>query len=153
MKYQWIEEHKTCEELSQELGCAVRGITKGDIVVGYEDSTDEEGNPIQVPITRKGIEIEFVEEPTPGQLARLNIRFPTLKCEGVRGFCEAVYDNLDLTGSQKEAFKASQLYGLTQEQLATYIDNNITTLASAKEFLKKLSAVVLWLVKQTKLDG
>jgi len=53
---------------------------------------------------------------------------------------------------QKESYKLSQLYGLTQAQLETYIDNNITTLATAKEFLKKLSAVVLWLVKQTKLD-
>ena len=53
---------------------------------------------------------------------------------------------------QREAYRLSALYGLTQEHLETYIDNNITTLASAKEFLKKLSAVVLWLVKQTKLD-
>ena len=52
----------------------------------------------------------------------------------------------------KEAFKLSQLYGLTQAQLATYIDNNITNMAEAKEYIKKLSAVVLWLVKQTKLD-
>lgn len=53
---------------------------------------------------------------------------------------------------QRESYKLSQLYGLTQEQLATYIDNNVTNLAQAKEFLKKLAAVTLWLVKQTKLD-
>lgn len=53
---------------------------------------------------------------------------------------------------QKESYKLSQLYGLTQAQLETYIDNKITNLAQAKEFLKKLSAVILWLVKQTKLD-
>lgn len=53
---------------------------------------------------------------------------------------------------QREAYKLSQLYGLTQQQLATYIDNNVTTLAQAKQFLKKLSAVVLCLVKQTRLD-
>lgn len=52
---------------------------------------------------------------------------------------------------EKESYKLSPLYGLTQEQLATYIDNNVTTLTTAKEFLKKLSAVVLWLVKQSKL--
>ena len=52
----------------------------------------------------------------------------------------------------RESFKLSQLYGLTQEQLATYIDSNVTNLVEAKAFLKKLSAVVLWLVKQTKLD-
>jgi len=54
---------------------------------------------------------------------------------------------------QQEAYKLSALYGLTQEQLETYIESNVTTLASAKEFLKKLSAVVLWLVKQAKLGG
>jgi hypothetical protein len=53
---------------------------------------------------------------------------------------------------QRESYKLSALYGLNQEQLETYIDNNVTTLAQAKTFLKKLSAVVLWLVKQTKLD-
>ena len=52
----------------------------------------------------------------------------------------------------KEAYKLSQLYGLTQEQLENYIDNNVTNLAQAKEFIKKLSAVVLWLVKQSKLE-
>lgn len=53
---------------------------------------------------------------------------------------------------QREAYKLSDLYDLTQAQLETYIENNVTSLAEAKEFLKKLSAVVLWLVKQSKLD-
>jgi len=53
---------------------------------------------------------------------------------------------------QKESYKLSALYGMTQAQLETYIDNNVTNLVQAKQFLKKLSAVVLWLVKQTKLD-
>ena len=53
---------------------------------------------------------------------------------------------------QRESYKLSALYGLTQAQLATYIENNVTNLAEAKAFLKKLSAVVLWLVKQSKLD-
>lgn len=53
---------------------------------------------------------------------------------------------------QRESYKLSALYGLTQEQLATYIDNNVTNLSEAKAFLKKLSAVVLWLVKQTRLE-
>lgn len=54
---------------------------------------------------------------------------------------------------QRESYKLSALYGLTQQQLATYIDNNVTNLAEARAFLKKLSAVVLWLVKQSRLDG
>ena len=52
----------------------------------------------------------------------------------------------------REAYKLSALYNLTQEHLETYIENNITDLPAAKDFLKKLSAVVLYLVKQTKLD-
>jgi len=53
---------------------------------------------------------------------------------------------------QKEAYKLSQLYGLTQAELQTYIDNNVTNLAEAKSYIKKLSAVVLWLVKQARMD-
>lgn len=53
---------------------------------------------------------------------------------------------------QREAYKLSALYGLTHEQLETYIESNVTTLASAKEFLKKQSAVILWLVRQARLD-
>lgn len=53
---------------------------------------------------------------------------------------------------QKEAYKLSQLYGLTHEQLDNYIDNNVTDLPSAREFVRKMVHVVLGLVKQTKLD-
>lgn len=53
---------------------------------------------------------------------------------------------------QQEEYNLSALYGLTKAQLETYIDNNITDLASAKEFHKKIGAVVLWLVKQSRLD-
>ena len=53
---------------------------------------------------------------------------------------------------QKEAYKLSQLYDLTHEQLDTYIDNNVTDLQSAREFMRKMAHVLLWLVKQTKLD-
>ncbi len=53
---------------------------------------------------------------------------------------------------QKEEYKLSALYGLTQAQLETYIENNVANLTEAKEFLKKLSAVVLWLVKQSRLE-
>ena len=65
------------------------------------------------------------------------------------------FDNLITTNPnpQRQAYKLSHLYGLTQQQLETYIDNNVTNFAQAKEFIKKLSAVVLWLVKQTRLDG
>ena len=53
---------------------------------------------------------------------------------------------------QKEAYKLSQLYGLTHAELDIYIDNNVTDLASAREFVRKMAHVILWLVKQTKLE-
>ena len=52
---------------------------------------------------------------------------------------------------QKEAYKLSQLYGLTHEQLDNHIDG-ISSLAEAKEFMRKQAHAVLWLVKQTRLD-
>ena len=78
MKYQWIEEAQTCEELSKELGCEVKGITRGHIVIGYEDTLDEEKKPIQIPITRKGIEIELENEDSK-VLAQLDQKFQGLK--------------------------------------------------------------------------
>jgi len=143
MKYHWLGEQKTCDELGKELGCNILGITKGGIIIGYDG---------EIPIIKQGVEIEFDGEPTAEQLAKLTTKFPMFKREGSKGFFESVQDNLDLKGTQKDAFKLSKLCGLTQAQLETYIDNNVGNLAQAKEFLKKLAAVVLYLVKQTKLD-
>ena len=52
---------------------------------------------------------------------------------------------------QKEAYRLSQLAGLTREQLMAHVDG-INDLSEAKTYLKKLSDVVLWLVKQSRLD-
>ena len=160
MKYRWLKEEKNCVELSQELGVQVQGITRGDIIIGFEDGVDEVGNPTQVPIIKQGIEIELGEE-TPEVLEGLDFAFSELKREGGRDFQTAVSRNLDLRAAnpQKEAFKLSQLYGLTQEQLADYIQNqidSITSLAEAKAvltpLLQKMAALELWLAKQTRLD-
>ena len=37
---------------------------------------------------------------------------------------------------------------LTYNQIDTYIDNNVTDLASAKKFLKKLSKIVLYISRK-----
>ena len=153
MKYQWLEETKTCEELSQELGINVKSITRGHIIIGSENVLDEYQKPIQLPITKQGIEIEFENE-TPEIIDKLDLELSDLKREGGRTLREAIVCNLDitLTNPQKEAYKLSQLYGLTHEQLDTYIDNNMTDLQSAREIFRKALHVILWLVKQTKLD-
>ena len=50
------------------------------------------------------------------------------------------------------AIKSSFINGLTTEQINNYIDNNITNLTSAKTFLKKLSKVMLYLLKHSNLQ-
>jgi len=60
-----------------------------------------------------------------------------------------------LSDKQKEALreiKTSFLSGLTKEQINTYIDNQITDLANAKAFLKKLSVVVLYILRHSNLQ-
>jgi len=84
MKYQWIEEDKTCEQLSEQLGCPVKSITKGYIIVGEQDGLHEDGKPAKLPITRRGIEIDFAKKPTAEQLARLDAIFPDLRRAGGR---------------------------------------------------------------------
>lgn len=83
MKYKWLEDIPTCDELSQAIGCPVKSITKGDIVIGYGE-TAPDGSYSE--ITRKGIEVEFEQEPTVEQLERLDGIFSlhNLKREGGR---------------------------------------------------------------------
>ncbi len=47
----------------------------------------------------------------------------------------------------KAAIALSEIANLSYAQLSTYIENNVTTLATSKAFLKKLANVVLALVK------
>jgi len=56
---------------------------------------------------------------------------------------------------QKEAIgavKSSFINKLTVEQINTYIDNNVTNLVEAKAYLKKISKVILYLLKHTNLQ-
>ena len=94
MKYQWLKtyENKTCEELSAELGCKVSSITKGNIIIGWEDGFDEIGNPIKLPITRPGIEIEFDKEPGQDKLESLDRKFTGLKREGGKDLAQEMDD-------------------------------------------------------------
>lgn len=48
----------------------------------------------------------------------------------------------------KDAINLSEIAKLTYEQLDTYIDNNVTNLAGAKTYLKKLSKVMLAIVRR-----
>ena len=93
MKYQWLEEKiKTCEELESELGCKVKSIVSGGIIVGYESSTDIDGKPIQLPIIRRGIEIEFDDVPSITMLEKMDKKFTDLKREGGRTLDQEIDD-------------------------------------------------------------
>lgn len=80
MKYIWFEENKTCEELGAELGCTVKSIKKGGIIVGYEDGF-EDGELVQVPIVKQGIEIELENEDALA-ISRLDQKIYPLKRTG-----------------------------------------------------------------------
>jgi len=136
MKYQWLEK-QTATDLGDKLGCTVKSIKQG--FLGEE------------PNTELGIEIELEGE-TPDIVDKLDSLL-NMKRDGGRTLREAVESNLDLSlaNPQKESYKLSQLYGLTHGQLDNHIDG-ISNLAEAKEFMRKLAHVTLWLVKQTKLD-
>ena len=93
MKYQWLEEKiKTCEELENELGCKVKSIVSGGIIVGYESSTDIDGKLIQLPIIRRGIEIEFDDVPSITILEKIDRKFTNLKREGSRTLNQEIDD-------------------------------------------------------------
>lgn len=51
----------------------------------------------------------------------------------------------------KEAIKLSEITNLTYKQLDTYINNNVNNLSEAKAYLKKLSKVVLAMMKMQDL--
>jgi len=138
MKYIWIEK-ETASELSNLLGCQVKSIKRG--ALGDE------------PDAQMGVEIDLEDE-TPEIIQRLDLIMGDLERVGGRTIDKVIVDNivLEYPNPNKEAYKLSQLYGLTHEQLDTYIDSNVTNLAEAKQFMRKMAHVILWLVKQTKLD-
>ncbi len=60
-----------------------------------------------------------------------------------------------ISQKQRDAIKTvkgSFINGLTSAQVNTYIDNNVVDLPSAKAYLKKISKIVLYILKQTNLQ-
>lgn len=125
-------------EIASSMGLTVASVTSGKIKTGNQVMRHGK----LVDELKDGIEVEFTATPTASQLAIFK--------QAIKGNKDK--DNVLADVQNKDNFKLSNLYGLSKAQLETYIDNNITTLANAKDYLKKLSAVVLYLVKQTKLD-
>jgi len=138
MKYQWLEK-ETASDLEAKIGCIVKSIARGYFG--------------EAPNEKYGIEVELENE-TPDILAELDLRFQGLRREGGRDIETVVSGSvvLEHPNPYKQEYKLSALYGMTQAQLEAYIENNMTDLASSKDIVKKVAAVVLWLVKQTRLD-
>ena len=135
MKYRWIK-NVGCGELESKLGCKVKNIVKG-----FDEATLQDF-----------FEIDLDGENS-NTLVKLDMVLQGMYREGGRDMVDVISDNIDLgyPNPQRAAFKASQLYGLSHEQLDSHIDG-ISNLAEAKEFMRKMAHVTLWLVKQTKLD-
>lgn len=162
MIIKWFGQGTIEAEQLTELGIQYTSMIVGQVKTGEtEEDWDDEGNPIISEIRKPGVAIGFPATPSDEVLERIDLILPLCKREGGRDFPTAVSMNLDLrvANPQKAAFKLSQLYGLTQEQLADYIQNqidSITSLAEAKAvltpLLQKMAALELWLAKQTRLD-
>jgi len=101
-RYRWFRaiENETCEDYEKELGCEVKSVTIGDILVGYEDSVDEEGNKIRICITKPGIELELEKE-TPEILARADRNLIGFKREGGIEITEVVEDLISQVANLK----------------------------------------------------
>jgi len=80
--YQWLEISPICNELSTTLGVQVNRVTTGDIIVGYANNG--------LPLTRKGIEVEFATQPTPEQLEDLDLKMLDLKRKGGKSIDDTV---------------------------------------------------------------
>ena len=58
-----------------------------------------------------------------------------------------IVDFPDRIAAARNLFEGSILYDITYANVDTYINNNVTDLASARVFLKKLGKIVLALLK------
>jgi len=90
MKYYWVEENKTCNEISQEIGTPIKSITRGDIIIGYVDTIDVDGKSIKLPITRSGVELELDDNIDIAKLEKLDRKFVGLKREGGKDLAQEV---------------------------------------------------------------
>ncbi len=107
--------------------------------------TDEKG-------TRTAYEYDYVE--IDGNVTKLKVIDALRKADDESIPFTGVPDTVVQQHSDaKSALYISGLTGLTYSQLDTYITNNITDIVSAKVYLKKLSAVVLTLVKEQMRPG
>lgn len=98
-KYQWLEDNKTCEGLSLELGVKVLQISKGSVVVGYDESG--------VPIERRGVEIILEKELPLDKAAILDVKYNLagLQREGGKTIQDEIAELKDEINTLKAAAK------------------------------------------------
>ena len=96
--------------------------------------------------TRTAYEYDYIEIEGKITKAKILAALQATELEEIEDFTpeevESTYNEA------KEAINLSDISKLTYNQLDTYIENNVTSLASAKIYLKKLSKVVLAILKR-----
>lgn len=84
VRYQWFSPEFTAMGVEALIGKKVKILRKGNLETGeFATIADGEGTKFQVPLTRKGVEIEFDETPTLKQLAMLDKALKPYKRAGV----------------------------------------------------------------------
>ena len=107
------------------------------------ETEDEEGNPKTI-YTYDYVVIE-------GKLTKAKI---IKELDNIKLSIEEEFDpdEIEITYNEsKEAIQLSEIANLTYSQLDTYIDNHVTDLASAKAYMKKLSKVVLAILRYSNI--
>ena len=118
-----------------------RGRTQVNYDVHEVEITDEHGT------TRTAYECDYVE--VDGKVTKAKV-LAAIQAEELEDDPEAWTPDEAAT-QYKDAEGNIDLSGIadmTYEELDTYIDNNVTNLAEAKTYLKKLSKVVLAMLKK-----
>jgi len=93
MEIKYFAEDITIVEIENLTGLSVDELSVGRIETGeYIDEFDPAGNPIKVPVKRKGIQIKFSQEPTSEQLDKLDIALVTYKRDGGKNISDRISD-------------------------------------------------------------
>ncbi len=119
-----------------------RGKTQVNYNIISEEVTDEHG-------TRIVWNYDFVE--VEGKVTKAKVIEAMQKADAEADITEVVPDDIASQHSDaKSELALSAIANKTYAQADAYIDANVTDLASARTFLKKLTRVVLAMLKQSK---
>jgi len=109
-----------------------------------EASRDEQPKILEQ-LKAQGIEVAFVSRS--GDHMKLHLKDVSEKSTGdLQTLAEATKESVKTR--ETNIYDPDNLRILTAEELSAYVDKNVTDIASAKKYLKKLSLIVLYLYKR-----